>query len=87
MAIDTNLQTAWNDEQTQLAIFQVRALMQNSYNEIQTVLTQINTLITGANFVNADPAIKAEGSAILAIMNTYKTALDAHALFLNWKPA
>ena len=85
MAITAKLDEAWGTNEAMDAVFEVRAQAENAYNEIQTALARINEITQQASFASVDTEIKAEGVAIISLLNQAKTALDAHSDFLTWR--
>lgn len=84
MAIKDKLNTAWGTNLTVDAIFEVRALMQSAYWDLQRAMTGIDRIVSQASFAGVETEIKAEGTAIRNILNQAKTALDGHKDFLEW---
>jgi len=87
MAIQDKLDTAWETNLSMDSLFEFRALVGQGggfYGFIQQVLTQIDAIAARDEFADVDAELKTEGVAIRAIIQTCKTALDAHSVFLNW---
>jgi hypothetical protein len=84
MAITAKLNQEWARNETADAVFEVRAVMQDAYNNLVERLAQIDVLASGASFGPVDNELKQEGQAIRTILNQAKNALDGHAEFLNW---
>ncbi len=84
MAITTKLDDAWGTNETMDAVFAVRAHAQNAYNVLTEEIARINAITADAVFTSVDAEIKAEGSAVITILEAAKTALDGHADFLDW---
>ena len=85
MAIKDKLDTAWNTNEAVDAVFEVRAEIENAYNVLDEAILKINEIVAGSSFANVDAEIKAEGAAIISILNQSKTALDGHGDFINWR--
>ena len=84
MAIKDKLDAAWADNLMQDATFEVRAVMQNGYNQLSETVAMIDAIIARAVFAGVDSEIKTKGQAIRTIFNSAKNALDGHTDFLNW---
>ncbi len=84
MAVTAKLNTAWSTKDTADAVFAVRAASQNVYNVLGEEIARINGITADAKFASVDAEIKTEGAAVIAILESAKTALDGHSDFLNW---
>ena len=84
MAIATKLNEEWARNNTADAVFEVRGVMQDAYNNLAERVAHINVIIAASSFGPADAELKTEGAAIRTILNNAKVALDAHLEFINW---
>ena len=85
MAITQKLNSAWNTNEAMDAVFEVRAQVENAYNVLAESIARINEIVAGSSFDDVDAEIKAEGVAIISILNQSKTALDGHGDFILWR--
>ena len=84
MAINDKLDTAWTTNESMNDVFAVRAALQNLSNVAVETKAKVDAITSGASFAAVDAEIKAEGAALIAIINSLNTALDGHSDFLNW---
>lgn len=85
MAVQDKLNVQWASKEQGDAVFRFRAISQNAYMTLSETVAQLGELVASAHFDGVDPEILTSGGAVLTIINNTKTALDAHAAFLNWK--
>lgn len=85
MAILAKMNTAWADNLMQDATFEVRAEMENAWNQLGNSIGKINVILARASFAGVDAEIKTEGLAIKTLLTTCKAGLDTHLVFLNWR--
>jgi len=85
MAIKTKLNSAWQTNEAMDAVFEFRAQAENAYNVLEEAIAKINEIVADSSFANVDAEIKAEGTAIISILNQSKAALAGHLVFINWR--
>ena len=85
MAIKDKLNLAWQTNEAMDAVFEVRAQIENAYNVLEESIARINEIVAESSFDDVDAEIKAEGVAIISILNQSKAALDGHGDFILWR--
>jgi len=85
MAINDKLDTAWTTNTSMNDVFAVRAALQNLANVAQETKATVDSITAGASFATVDSEIKAEGAALIVIVNSLNSALADHSDFLNWQ--
>ena len=84
MAVTEKLNAAWNTNEAMDAVFEVRAKLQNLANVAAETKAEVDAITQGASFAGVDNEIKAEGAALIAIVNSLNNALASHSDFLTW---
>ena len=84
MAVTEKLNTAWTTNEAMDAVFEVRAKLQNLANVAAETKAEVDRITADASFAGVDAEIKAEGAALIQIVNSLNAALDGHSDFLTW---
>ena len=84
MSIEAKLNTAWNTNTAMDAVFDVRQKLQNLANVALETKRDVAAITSDASFASVDAEIKAEGAALIALVNAFVSDLAGHQDFLNW---
>jgi len=85
MAITDKLNSAWTTQDSASAVFEVRALLQGLYDVAVETKGKVDTITASAKFTDVDAEIKQSGAALIGIVNSLVSAMDAESDFLTWK--
>ena len=84
MSIEAKLNTAWTTNTAMDAVFEVRAKLQNLAEVALETKQGVAAITSDASFASVDAEIKAEGAALIALVNAFVSDLAGHQDFLNW---
>ena len=84
MAITAKLNTAWTTNTAMDAVFEVRSTLENLGNVAVETKAKVAKITSDASFASVDAEIKAEGAALIALVNAFVSDLAGHQDFLNW---
>lgn len=85
MAIEVKLNEAWASREQGQDVFEVRAKLANLAMVAAETKARVDAITQGVSFATVDPEIKAEGVALIGIVDQLVSTLGSHSDFLNWK--
>ena len=80
------LDEAWDVKETTEAVMAIRVALQNLKNVADDTKATVDGIVAGGSFASVDAALKAEGAACIAIVNSLVNALAAHSEFIDFTP-